>query len=53
MDKFMDFFSGKLEYELDHNIRKLDSIESRFKAGKISKEEAKAELEAIKDRAYA
>ena len=52
IDRLMDFFSGKLEYELDNNIRQVIRLHSRYEAGEITKEEARAELEIIKQRVY-
>ena len=48
-----DFLSGKLEYELDSTLRQIDRLELNYKTGKISKEEAKAELVTLKRRAFA
>ena len=53
IDRFMDFLSGKLEHDIDKNIREPTSLHSRYEAGEISKEEAKAELKIIEDRIYA
>ena len=52
IDRLIDFFSGKLEYDLDRSIRQTVSLHSRYEAGELTKEEARVELEIIKQRVY-
>ena len=52
IDRIMDFLSGKLEHDINKNIRDLTSLQSRYEAGELTKEEARAELEIIEQRVY-